>query len=170
MVICVSADHKNPVWKLFKLFPSWNRLERLQTTLPYALVAYGLMHAMLLFLHYRCPPLPWQDQQCCRNVFAIGVPWHSLIFSPVQCCSFLQLFAMVMLPTSCWMLPAPPGTHNSTHTKPSVLPPTVTCFFLLFQKPPQEAFQSKQNECSASAGKFYFISLFWTRTSWIFVF
>lgn len=127
MVICVSADHKNPVWKLFKFFPSWNCFERLQTTLPYGSLAYGLMHATLMFLRRHCPPLPWRDQQCCRDVFAIGCSLTSCTFSS----STLQLSPVVhrrislvvTLPASWWTLPASLGTGSSIHTETSVLSP-----------------------------------------------
>lgn len=141
MDICVSADHKNAIWKLFKTFPSWNCLERLQTTLPYGLVAYGLMHATLLFLHHH-PPLPWWGQSSCRDKFTLG--WFFTCF-----CTFSSHSHHLC------SQPARYRQHSMYRNRWPHPHPMHVCFFLLIQKLPVEAFRTKQNAYSASAGKFY---------------
>lgn len=153
MDICVSADHKNDIWKLFKTFPSWNCRERLQTTLPYGLGASGLMHATLLFLRHH-PPLPWRGQPSCRDVFALGWPLTSF-------CTFSSSVLQLSPVTHTIHAPSQPGTGKLIRTETSGLfpIPSMFVFSFLIQKLSLEAFRSKQNVYSASAGKFCFISL-----------
>lgn len=153
MDICVSADHKNAIWKLFKTFPSWNCLERLQTTLPYGLVACGLMHANTAVP--ASPPSPSMMgpailQGCIRFRMLLNIFLH-----------FLQLNTAAFSSHSHHLCSQPARYRQlSTHrNKWPLHHPMHVCFSFLIQKLPLEAFRSKQNAYSASSGKFCFISL-----------